>query len=50
MKMRKRGNFASRTGMSYALDILYMMLFVKDYDENLENIRTFLKDRERPDW
>lgn len=46
----KIGNFASRTGMSYALDILYMMLFVKDYDENLETIQTFIGGRERPDW
>ncbi len=46
----KIGNFASRTGMTYVLDILYMALFAKDYDKNLETIRNFLKDRERPDW
>jgi len=46
----KMGNFASRTGLSYVLDILYMVLFMKDYDKNLENIQINLRERERPDW
>lgn len=46
----KIGNFSSRTGLSFALDVLYMLLFVKDYDENLETIQTFIGGRERPDW
>ena len=46
----KIGNFASRTGLSYVLDILYMVLFMKDYDKNLENMQNFIHDRERPDW
>lgn len=46
----KMGNFASRTSLSYVLDILYMILFLKDYDENLEMIQSYTKCRERPDW
>ncbi|MCI8664073.1 MAG: MurR/RpiR family transcriptional regulator [Hungatella sp.] len=35
----KIGNFASRTAMSYALDIIYMILFMKDYEENVNNMQ-----------
>ncbi len=46
----KIGNFSSHTGLSYVLDILYIVLFVKDYDKNLEMIQNYTKGRERPDW
>jgi len=46
----KMGNFASRTGLSYVLDILYMILFMKDYDQNLENMQNYVSGRERPYW
>lgn len=46
----KIGNFASRTGLSYVLDILYVVLFMKEYDRNLESIKKNIEERERPDW
>lgn len=46
----KMGNFASRTALSYVLDLLFLVLFMKDYDKNLENMQHFLKERERPTW
>ena len=46
----KLGNFASRTKMSYVLDMLYMILFMKDYEENLENMNSWTQERERPEW
>ena len=46
----KLGNFASRTKLSYVLDMLYMILFMKDYEENLENMKSWTRERERPEW
>lgn len=46
----KIGNFASRTALSYVLDILYMLLFMKDYEENLNYMRNWTRERERPEW
>lgn len=46
----KIGNFASRTALSYVLDILYMILFMKDYDENFDNMKRWNQERERPEW
>lgn len=46
----KLGNFASRTEISYVLDMLYMILFVKDYDENMKNLLERSESKGRPDW
>lgn len=46
----KLGNFASRTEFSYVLDILYMILFMKDYEENVKTMRERFERRRRPDW
>ncbi len=46
----KIGNFASRTEFSYVLDILYMILFMKDYEENVNNMRKCSQKREGLSW
>ena len=46
----KIGNFASRTALSYVLDLLYMILFMKDYEVNFGNMIRWTKERERPEW
>lgn len=46
----KIGNFASRTEFSYVLDMLYMILFMKDYEENVRNMQERYERRGRPDW
>ncbi|MCI8517772.1 MAG: MurR/RpiR family transcriptional regulator [Hungatella sp.] len=46
----KIGNFASRTKLSYVLDMLYMILFMKDYEENLDSMKRWNQERERPEW
>ncbi len=46
----KIGNFASRTALSYVLDILYMILFMKDYEDNLTYMKRWNEERERPEW
>lgn len=40
-RMNKLGSLASRTGMTYVLDILYSMLFTKDYDRNVKVLYDF---------
>lgn len=40
-RMTKQGSFASRTGMSYTLDIIYTMVFAKNYDQNVKVLYDF---------
>lgn len=42
----KIGNFASRTALSYVLDILYMILFMRDYKDNLDYMKKKAEERE----
>jgi len=46
----KMGNFTARTAMSYVLDILFAILFMKDYDDNLANLQKRQDLSDRPDW
>ena len=46
----KLGNFIARTEISYVLDLLYMILFMKDYEENLDNLKLYIREDEWPDW
>ncbi len=34
----KMGTFASRTSMTYVLDLIYAMIFTKDYDKNVQQL------------
>lgn len=40
-RMTKMGHFASRTAMNFVLDILYTMIFMKDYDCNVKRLYDF---------
>lgn len=40
-RSNKLGSFASRTGMTYLLDILYTVLFTKDYDLHVKQLYDF---------
>lgn len=37
-KLTKMGSFASRTAFQYTLDIIYSLLFLKDYSQNIERL------------
>ncbi len=37
-RTRKMGSFASRTALTYILDLLYALMFSLDYDENIKRI------------
>lgn len=37
-RTRKMGSFASRTALTYILDLLYALMFSMDYDENIKRI------------
>ena len=47
--VKKLASFASRISMLYVLDIIYMLLFMKDFDDNINFLYDYhkmLKDRE----
>ena len=46
----KLGSFVARTEICYVLDLLYMLLFMKDYEENLSELMVRMKTTEWPDW
>lgn len=40
----KQGSFASKISMTFLLDNIYMLLFMKDYEENIHYIHDFEKN------
>lgn len=40
---QKIGSFASRTSMHYLLDCIYGQLFLLDYDQNVKNLKNYVK-------
>lgn len=46
-KLTKMGSFASRTAFQYTLDIIYSLLFLKDYNTNIERLYDFQKRSEK---
>ncbi|MEE3488500.1 MAG: hypothetical protein VZT48_10420 [Bulleidia sp.] len=40
--MKKIGPIASRIAMTYVSDLLYSLLFAKEYDQNIETVGTHI--------